>query len=115
MSDGLGAVEGSIEIGLDHLHPLLDAGVKDAGVGGTASIGDEGVHLAKLLDDVLNDLLDGGIGVNVALVCFALDIVFLRKFLGILLTSLRAGGICDSQAGCGATLATVRYLCNLCT
>jgi len=51
-SDGLCAVEGSIEISLNNLVPGLDRAVKDATVCGPAGVGNEGIDLAELLDDV---------------------------------------------------------------
>lgn len=75
VADGLGAVEGAVQIGLDDLIPLVNGAVQDTGVGGAAGIRHEGVDLAKLLDHVCDELLDGGIGANVAFVGFALDLV----------------------------------------
>ena len=45
VADGFGAVEGAVEVGLDDFHPVFDRAVEDAGVGGAACVGDEGVDL----------------------------------------------------------------------
>lgn len=99
MADGLGAVEGSGEIGLDDFVPVLDAAVKDAGVGGSAGVGDEGVNLAKVLDDVLDELVDALVGADITLVGLRLDAILLGELFGVLLTSLGAGSVGDSNIG----------------
>lgn len=68
MADGLGAVEGSSEIGLDDFVPVLDAAVEDTGVGGSAGVGDEGVDLAEILDDVLDELVNALVVTDIAFV-----------------------------------------------
>ena len=97
-ADGLSAVEGSVEVGLDHVVPLLDAGVEDTGVCGATSVGNEGVDLAELFDDVRHELLDGGEGADIALVCFRFYLVFFREVFSILLATIGAGGVGDGNA-----------------
>ena len=106
VADGLRTVEDTSQIGVDDLLPVLDAGVKDTGVGGTAGVGDHDIDLAKVLDDVLNQLLHIGIVVDVALVWDALDTVFLRDLLRVLLTTLGTGGVGDGNIGTKLGAAT---------
>ena len=108
VTDGLGAVKGSVEIGLDDLIPLLDGAIKDAGVCGAAGVGDEGVDLAELLDDVGDELFDTAVVADVALVGFGFDLVFLGKLLGIFLAAVGAGGVGDGDAVREEVLVGVR-------
>ena len=98
-TDGLGAVEGTGQVGLDDLLPVLDGAVEDTAGGGAAGVGDEGVDLAKLLDHVVDEVLDALPATDVALVGLDLDTVLLGQLLGVLLTSLGAGGVGDGQVG----------------
>ena len=45
VSDGLGTVEGTSEIGLDNLVPVFDGAVKDTAIGCAAGVGDESIDL----------------------------------------------------------------------
>jgi hypothetical protein len=56
-ANGTGTVEGSVQVGLDDLVPLLDGSIEDTVVGGLASVGNEDIDLAEVLDDVRNELL----------------------------------------------------------
>jgi hypothetical protein len=77
VADGLGAVEGAVQVDLlestlvlleircegsvSYLHdvvPGLDGAVEDAGVGGGTSVGNEGIDLAEVGNDILDELLD---------------------------------------------------------
>ena len=51
----------------------LDGAVQDSGVGCGAGVGDEGVNLAKVFDDVLDELFAAVILVGLKLVRFRLD------------------------------------------
>lgn len=93
--NGPGAVEGTCKIGVDDLVPLLDGSIQNAIVGSFASVGDEDVDLPEIIDDVLNQLLDVGVVADETLVWFASDAVLFAQLLRVLLSSLRARGICD--------------------
>jgi hypothetical protein len=56
-ANSTGAVEGTVQVGLNNLVPLLDGSVEDTVVGGLASVGNEDIDLAEVLDDVRNELL----------------------------------------------------------
>lgn len=45
VAHGFGAVEGAVQVCLDDFVPVLDGAIKDAGIGGTASVGDEAIDL----------------------------------------------------------------------
>ena len=47
--DGFGAIEGAGKIGGNDFFPVMNRAVKDAGVGGTAGIGNEAVDLFDML------------------------------------------------------------------
>lgn len=96
---GAGAVVHARQVRLDDLVPLADGRVEDAGVGGAAGVGDEDVDLAKVGDDVLDQLLDLGVVAHVALVRLGLDAVAVGQVLGVLLAALRAGGVGDGDVG----------------
>jgi hypothetical protein len=51
-TDGSGTVVNTGQIGLDDLIPLLDRSIEDATVGSTASVGNEDIDLAEVLDDI---------------------------------------------------------------
>jgi hypothetical protein len=106
------AVVHTSQISLNDLVPLLDWCVEDTAVGSTASIGDEDIDFAKILDDILDKLLYLFIAADIALVCLRLDAVLLRQLFGILLTSLRAGGVCDSNVGTKLSTASGGFSAN---
>ena len=99
MANSLGAMEGTGQIGLDDFIPVLDRTVQNAGVGGTASIGDEAIDLAKVLDDVLDELVDAIVGADVTFVRLGLDAVLLLELFGVLLTTFWTGSIGDGDIG----------------
>lgn len=99
VANSLCTVEDTSQISVNDLLPVLDAGVKDTGVGSAASVGDHNIDLAEVLDNVLNQLLHIGIVVDVALVWDALDTVFLRDLLCVLFTTLGTAGIGDGNIG----------------
>ena len=74
---GFGAVEGTVQVGLDDIVPFLDRGVQDAAVGGAAGVGDEGVDLAEFLDHFVDQLLHVVVFADVALVGFGLHAILL--------------------------------------
>lgn len=86
-TDSSGAVEGSSEIGLDDLVPLLDGGIEDTVIGSLSSVGDHDIDLAEVGHDVLDELLARGVVADLALVGLDLDAVLLGDLLGILLSS----------------------------
>ena len=45
VADSFGTVEGTREIGLDDLVPIIDGAIKDTAVSSAASVGDEGINL----------------------------------------------------------------------
>lgn len=96
---GLCTVECAVEIGLDDLVPGLDGALEDAAVGGAAGVGNEGINLAKVLDDLLDEVVDVGPVANVALVRLGLDAVLLHELFGVLLTTLGARGVGDGNVG----------------
>jgi hypothetical protein len=98
-TSGSGAVVYTVQVGRDDLVPLLHRGVKDAAVRSSASIGNEDINFAEVLDDVFDKLLHLFVVANIALVCLGLDAVLFRELFGILFTSLRAGGVCDGDIG----------------
>lgn len=77
VADGFGAVEGAVEVGLDDFFPGFDGAVEDAGVGGAAGVGDEGVDFAEVGDDGFHEGFDVGVVGDVAFVGFGFDVVFL--------------------------------------
>lgn len=105
-TDSTGAVEGSGKVSLDNLLPLLDSGIEDTVVGGTASVGDEDIDLAEVLDHVLDQLLDVLVVANVALVALGLDTVLLAELLGVLLTTFPAGRVGDGNVSTHLSAAT---------
>jgi hypothetical protein len=106
VTNSLSAVEDTSQIGVNDLLPVLNAGVKDTSVGSTASVGDHDIDLAKVLDDVVNQLLHIGVVVDVALVGDALDAIFLRDLLCVLLAAGRTGGVGDGDVGTKLGAAT---------
>jgi len=86
-TNGTRAVEGSSEIGLDDLVPLLDSSIEDTVVGGLAGVGNEDIDLAEVGYDVLDELLARRVVADLALVGLDLDAVLLAHLLGILLSS----------------------------
>lgn len=98
-TNGTGAVEAAGQVGLDDLVPLLDSGIKDTVVGSLSSVGDEDIDLAKVLDNILDELLDVGVVVDLALVCLDLDAVLLTELLCVLLGTRRARVVCDGEVG----------------
>lgn len=96
---GLGTVEGASQVGVHHGNPVLDGAVKNAAVGGLPGVGNEGIDLAKLGNDVLHQLgyaLPAG---HVTLVCLGLDAVLLTDLLGVLLTTLRTRRVRQGNVG----------------
>lgn len=99
VADSLGAVEGTGQIGLDDFVPVFDGAVQDAGVGGSASVGNEAIDLAEVLDDVLNKLIDAVVGTDVTFVGLGLDAVGFLELFGILLASFGPGSVGDGDIG----------------
>lgn len=91
------AVECSGKISLNDLVPSLNSAVQDTRVGGTSSVGNEDIDLAKVLDDIGNELLNLSVVANVALVWLRFDAVLLLKLFRVLLSSLFAGRVCDGN------------------
>ena len=48
VTDGLGAVEGPVEIGLDDFIPVLDGAVQDTRVGGATCVSNESINLTPI-------------------------------------------------------------------
>lgn len=94
-----GTVVHTRQIRLDDLVPLADGGVEDTCIRGPAGVGDEDVNLAKVRDDVLDELLDLGVVAHVALVRLGLDAVAVGQVFGVLLAALRTGRVCDGHIG----------------
>lgn len=99
VADGLGAVEGTVQVDLDDVVPGLDGAVKDARVGGGTSVGNEGIDLAEVGNDVLDELLAGLVAVNLALVGLGLDAVGLLEVGDVLLGTLGTGSVGDGDGG----------------
>jgi hypothetical protein len=97
VADGLGAVCNTEEIGLDDLLEGGDLAVKDTGVGGLAGVGDKGVNLAKVGNDVLDELLARLVVGNIELVGLGLDAVLLLESGGVLLTTLLTASVGDGN------------------
>lgn len=95
MADRLGAIEDAAEIGINDLSPVLDRAVQDTLVGSFPSIGDEAIDLAKVGDDVLDELETVVVGRDIELVCLGLDAVLLLELLDIFLSSISARRVCD--------------------
>jgi hypothetical protein len=105
MAHGLRAVEGARQIRRDDFVPVLDGPIEDTAVGGAARVGDEGVDLAEVLDDLLDEGVDVLPAADVELVGLALDAVFLGQLFCVLLAALGAGGVGDGDVGaelCGS-------------
>jgi hypothetical protein len=62
-------------------------------------LGDKGVNLAKVLEDVLHEVLALLVLADIALVGLDLGAVLLGQLLDVLLGALLAGGICDGDVG----------------
>lgn len=99
VADGLGAVEGAVQVNVDDVVPGFDGAVEDARVGGGTGVGDEGVDLAEVLDDVLDELLAGLVLVDLELVGLGLDAVGLLEVGNVLLGALGAGSVGDGDGG----------------
>jgi hypothetical protein len=97
VADGLGAVCNTHEIGLDDLLEGGDLAVEDTGVGGLAGVGDKGVNLAKVGNDILDELLARLVVGNVELVGLGLDAVLLLESGGVLLTTLLTASVGDGN------------------
>lgn len=96
-ADGLGAMESTVQIGLDDFGPVIDSAIEDTSTGGAAGVSDEGVDLAEFLNGVVDELLHAFPVADVALVGLDLDAVGLRELLGVLLAALWARGVGDGQ------------------
>lgn len=105
-TNGTGAVEASGQVRLDDLVPLLNGGIEDTVVGRLAGVGDEDIDLAEVLDNVLDELLDVGVVVDLALVGLDLDAVLLAELLCVLLRARRARVVCDGEVGTELSAAT---------
>ena len=62
-------------------------------------LGDEGIDLAKVLDDVTDELLHARVVGHVELVHLDLDAVLVAELLRVLLGALLARGVGDGDAG----------------
>lgn len=91
------AVECSSQVGGDDLVPLLNSGIENAIVGSLASIGNENIDLAEVVDDILDKLLALCVVADLALVGLDLDAILLTHLLGILLSTLSAGVVGDGK------------------
>jgi len=80
-TNGSGAVESSIQISLNDFVPCLDSAVQDARIRCASGIGNENIDLAKVLDDIRNQLLNILVVADVALVRLRLDAVLLLELL----------------------------------
>merc|ERR1712036_85135 len=111
-TNGPRAVEDTIQIGLNDLIPCLHGAVEDIGVTGPASIGNEDIDLAK----VLNDRLDRGLNVlvlaHVELVRLGLDAVLVRQLLCVLLAALGTRAVRDGNVGAHFSAATCGLSAN---
>lgn len=105
-ADSLGTVEGTSQVGLNNLLPVLDGAVENSAVGSAAGVGDEGIDLAKLLNDVLDESLDALPLAHITLVGLDLDAVLLAQLLGVPLAALRSGSVGDGQVGAHLSAAT---------
>lgn len=100
------AVEGTGQISLNDFVPLLNGSVEDTVVGGLASIGNENVNLAEVLDDVLDELLALGVDADLALVGLDLDAVLLAQLLSVLLGTFGARVVCDGEVSAELSTTT---------
>lgn len=96
-TNGTCAVEGTSQVSLDDLVPLLNASVEDTVVSGLACIGNEDIDLAEILDDIGDELLALRVDADLALVGLDLDAVLLTQLLSILLGALGARVVCDGK------------------
>jgi hypothetical protein len=99
VAHGLSAVEGAVQVGLDDFVPRLDRGVEDAAVGRASGVGNEDIDLAKVLDDILDQLLDALVLADVALVGLGLDAVLLLELLGVLVAAVGTRRVRDGHVG----------------
>lgn len=106
VTHSLSAVESTVQVGLDNLLPVTDGAIQDTAVGSTTSVGDEGVDLAEVLNDGLDETLDALPVTNIALVGLNCDTILLGQLLGVPLTTLGAGGVGDSEVGTHLGAAT---------
>lgn len=93
VADSLGAVCNTEEIGLDDLLEGGDLAVENTRVGGLAGVGDEGVNLTEVGNDVLDELAAGLVVGDVELVGLGLDAVLLLESGGVLLTTLLTASV----------------------
>ena len=76
------------------------------GVGGAASVSNEAINLAKVLDNVVHELSDVVVVANIELVGLNLDAVGGSQLLGVLLAALRARGVGDGDVGTHLSTST---------
>lgn len=105
-TDSLGTVEGTRQIGLNDLFPVLHGAVENAAAGSTTGVGDESIDFAEFLDDVLDQVLDALPAAHITLVGLDLDTVLLLQLLGILFAALWSGRVGDGQVGAHLGAAT---------
>lgn len=105
-ANGLGTVEGTSQVCLNNLLPVLDGAVKNSAVGSAAGVGDKGIDLAELLNDILNEPLDALPVAHITLVGLDLDTVLLAQLLGVPLAALRSGSVGDGQISAHLSAAT---------
>jgi hypothetical protein len=96
---GLRTVVHAVQIRTNDLMPVLNAGVENTVVSGPSSVRNQNIHLAEVLDDVVDQLLHVLEVADVALVGLALDAVLLGDVLGVLLAARGTGGVCDGYVG----------------
>src|SRR5690242_3971909 len=100
------AVKGTGQISLNDFVPLLNGSVEDTVVSGLASIGNENINLAEVLDDVLDELLALGVDADLALVGLDLDAVLLAQFLSILLGTFGVRVVSDGEVSAELSTTT---------
>lgn len=97
VANSLGAVCNTEEIGLDNLLEGGDLAFKNTRVGGLTGVGDEGVNLTEVGNDVLDELAAGLVVGDVELVGLGLDAVLLLEGGGVLLTTLLTASVGDGN------------------
>lgn len=89
----------AVQVSLDNLVPGLLGALEDTTIGGSTSVGDEAIDLAKVGQNVLDELLALLVLADIALVGLGLNAVLLGELLNVLLSTLLARAVGDGDVG----------------
>jgi hypothetical protein len=111
-ANGLCTVVHTSQVSVDDLVPVLNAGLENTSVGSLSGIGDHDIDLAKVLDNIVDELLYGSEFGDTALVGLALDTELLRDFFGVLLTTGRTRCVGDGNVGAHLSTSSSSFSAN---